>query len=92
MQRGVALRLQNDEQGERDAPSEHKNGGATARMAQVSAKKRHQPGVSAGKRCCAEEAPRFGGFLYLIIIAVGLYGEMFIREKLVVSGDAAATF
>ena len=34
---------------------------------------------------------RFGGFLYLIIIAVGLYGEMFIREKLVVSGDAAAT-
>lgn len=34
---------------------------------------------------------RFGGFLYLIIIAVGLYGEMFIRERLVVSGNAAAT-
>ena len=34
---------------------------------------------------------RIGGFLYLIIIAVGLYGEVFIRERLVVSGDAAAT-
>src|SRR5580693_454129 len=34
---------------------------------------------------------RIGGALYLIIIAIGLYGEAFIRGKLIVSGDAAAT-
>jgi len=34
---------------------------------------------------------RFGGVLYLIIIAAGLFGEMFVRGKLVVSGDATAT-
>lgn len=34
---------------------------------------------------------RAGGIFYLIIIAAGLYGEMFVRSKLIVSGDAAAT-
>jgi hypothetical protein len=35
---------------------------------------------------------RLGGVLYLAIIALGLFGEVFVRGKLVVSGDAAATF
>ena len=34
---------------------------------------------------------RAGGVIYLIIIAAGIYGEMFVRSKLIVSGDAAAT-
>jgi hypothetical protein len=34
---------------------------------------------------------RIGGLLYLIIIVIGLYGEAFVRDKLIVSGDAAAT-
>jgi hypothetical protein len=34
---------------------------------------------------------RIGGALYLIIIALGIFGEAFVRGKLVVSGDAAAT-
>jgi len=34
---------------------------------------------------------RIGGVLYLIIIALGLYGEAFIRDRLVVSGNATAT-
>lgn len=34
---------------------------------------------------------RIGGALYLIIIAAGLFGEMFVRGQLVVPGDAAAT-
>lgn len=34
---------------------------------------------------------RIGGIIYLIIIAAGLYGEMFVRSKLVVSNDAVAT-
>ena len=34
---------------------------------------------------------RIGGLLYLIIIGIGLYGEMFVRDKLIVSGDAIAT-
>ncbi|QEC68329.1 DUF4386 domain-containing protein [Panacibacter ginsenosidivorans] len=34
---------------------------------------------------------RIGGILYLIIIAAGFYGEMFVRSKLIVSGNAAAT-
>jgi len=34
---------------------------------------------------------RIGGALYLIIIVAGLFGEMFVRGKLVVSGDATAT-
>jgi len=34
---------------------------------------------------------RIGGALYLIIIVLGLFGEAFIRDRLIVSGDAAAT-
>lgn len=34
---------------------------------------------------------RVGGALYLIIIVVGLFGEIFVRTRLIVSGDAAAT-
>jgi len=34
---------------------------------------------------------RIGGLFYLIIIAAGIYGEMFVRSKLIVPGDAAAT-
>jgi len=42
-----------------------------------------------------ERAPKFymrlAGLFYLAIILLGLYGEMFVRAKLVVSGDPAAT-
>ncbi len=34
---------------------------------------------------------RIGGWLYLIIIVAGLFGEVFVRDKLIVSGDAKAT-
>jgi Domain of unknown function (DUF4386) len=34
---------------------------------------------------------RVGGLLYLIIIVIGLFGEAFVRGRIVVSGDAAAT-
>src|ERR1700730_3407020 len=34
---------------------------------------------------------RIGGVLYLIIIGAGLFAEMFVRGKLIVSGDATAT-
>ena len=34
---------------------------------------------------------RIGGALYLIIIVIGLFGEMFVRDKLIVSDDATAT-
>jgi Domain of unknown function (DUF4386) len=34
---------------------------------------------------------RTGGVLYLIIIVLGLFGEIFVRDRLVVAGDAAAT-
>lgn len=34
---------------------------------------------------------RFGGVLYLIIIVLGLFEEAFVRDRLIVSGDAAAT-
>ena len=34
---------------------------------------------------------RLGGLLYLAIILFGLFGEMFVRATLVVSGDATAT-
>lgn len=42
-----------------------------------------------------ESAPRtyarLAGALYLIIIAVGVFAEMFVRERLIVESDAAAT-
>jgi hypothetical protein len=34
---------------------------------------------------------RVGGVLYLIVIAIGLYAEAFVRDGLIVSGDATAT-
>jgi len=34
---------------------------------------------------------RIGGALYLIIIAIGLFGEAFVRDRIIVSGDATAT-
>jgi hypothetical protein len=34
---------------------------------------------------------RIGGALYLVIIVAGIFGEMFVRNGLIVSGDAAAT-
>ena len=34
---------------------------------------------------------RIGGVLYLIIIVVGIFGEAFVRDRLIVSGDATAT-
>ncbi len=34
---------------------------------------------------------RIGGLLYLIIIALGLFAEVFVRERLLVNGDAAGT-
>ena len=34
---------------------------------------------------------RIGGFLYLIIIAAGMFSEGYVRGTLIVSGDAAAT-
>jgi hypothetical protein len=34
---------------------------------------------------------RIGGMLYLIIIVVGVFGEAFVRDRLIVSGDATAT-
>ena len=43
----------------------------------------------------AESSPqlyaRIGGVLYLIIIVIGLFGEVFVRDKLVVAGDPTAT-
>src|SRR6266581_4166320 len=34
---------------------------------------------------------RIGGALYLIIIVIGLFGQAFVRDRLIVSGDANAT-
>jgi hypothetical protein len=34
---------------------------------------------------------RIGGLLYLIIIALGIFGQVFVRDRLIVSGDPAAT-
>lgn len=43
----------------------------------------------------AETSPqvyaRIGGLAYLIIIITGAFGELFIRNKIIVSGDAVAT-
>ena len=34
---------------------------------------------------------RIGGALYLIIIALGIFAQVFVRDRIVVSGDSAAT-
>lgn len=39
----------------------------------------------------ARRLARLGGVLYLIIIVIGALGEGFVRESIVVPGDAAAT-
>mgnify|MGYP003557415591 FL=1 len=36
-------------------------------------------------------AARIAGFLYLLVIAGGLFAQVFVRERLIVAGDAAAT-
>src|SRR5678810_280843 len=38
-----------------------------------------------------KQVARIGGVFYLLIIVAGLMGEFFVRAKLIVSGDAAAT-
>ena len=43
--------------------------------------------VNSSPKLCA----RIGGALYLIIIVIGLFGEAFVRDRLIVSGDAAVT-
>lgn len=54
----------------------------------------------APKQCTMTDLPsnmspktfaRIGGALYLVIIALGLLGESFVRDRLIVSGDATAT-
>jgi hypothetical protein len=34
---------------------------------------------------------RIGGVLYLIVIVIGLFGELVVRERIVAPGDAMAT-
>jgi len=45
--------------------------------------------------CSVETSPRLyariGGVLYLIIIVIGLFDEAYVRNRIIVSGDAAAT-
>lgn len=41
--------------------------------------------------CSPQLYARIGGALYLIIIAIGLFGEAFVRDRIIVSGDATAT-
>lgn len=36
-------------------------------------------------------AARIAGFLYLLVIAGGIFAQVFVRERLIVGGDAAAT-
>jgi hypothetical protein len=43
------------------------------------------------KQASPQNYARFGGLLYLVIIVAGALGELFIRGKLVVPGNAAAT-
>lgn len=38
-----------------------------------------------------KKTARIGGILYLVIIIAGIFGEAFVRDKLIVSGDATAT-
>ena len=39
----------------------------------------------------SQPSARLGGFIYLAIIALGLFGEVFVRGSLIVSGDATST-
>lgn len=38
-----------------------------------------------------QQLARLGGFLYLAIIAIGLFAELFVRRRILVAGDAMAT-
>lgn len=38
-----------------------------------------------------QKTAKAGGILYLVIIITGLFGEIFVRSKLIVSGDPAST-
>lgn len=52
----------------------------------------HTVGVQAHRfEASPRQLSRIGGALYLIIIVGGFYGEVFIRNGLIVAGDAAAT-
>lgn len=44
-----------------------------------------------GTRISPQALARVGGALYLIIIVFGVRGEMFVRDRLIVSGDPTAT-
>jgi len=44
-----------------------------------------------GNEFSPQSYARIGGVLYLIIIIAGLFGELFVRSKLFVPGDATAT-
>jgi uncharacterized protein DUF4386 len=47
--------------------------------------------VEQGDGASPRALARLAGVLYLVIIAIGLWGELFVRGKLVVEGDAVAT-
>jgi hypothetical protein len=47
--------------------------------------------IDHGIQASPQTYARIGGLLYLIIIAVGLFGEAFVRSRLVVPGDPTAT-
>ncbi len=48
-------------------------------------------GEGRGVQLSPRTLSRIGGVLYLVIVAGGLFGEAFIRNRLIVPGDAAAT-
>jgi hypothetical protein len=47
--------------------------------------------MSEGQKACPQRYARTCGVLYAYIIAAGIFAEVFVRSRLVVSGDAAAT-
>lgn len=50
------------------------------------------PDTNAGQpELSARTLSRIAGALYLLIIALGIFGEAFVRERIVAAGDAAAT-
>jgi hypothetical protein len=50
-----------------------------------------EPGRDSVAHFSPQSYARIGGVLYLLIIAAGLFAEVFVRERFIVSGDAAAT-
>jgi hypothetical protein len=47
--------------------------------------------LSTSSKFSLQTYTRIGGLLYLIIIIAGMFGEVFVRNKLVISGDVTAT-